>query len=111
MENIGKIPSKLLIISSDGDGKGVKLWKKCLLLWTFEYTKVDLTRAPACPAAKLESALFQHPRCDEFFFDVTLEGLDQEFAEIGSLGFGPRRSGESLYRGAEHLCGQGPRLT
>lgn len=43
MENFGKIPAKSLIISTDGEGKGVKLWKKCLLLWTWEYTKVDLT--------------------------------------------------------------------
>lgn len=43
MENVGEIPSNALIISTDGEERGVKLWKKCLLLWTFKYTKVDLT--------------------------------------------------------------------
>jgi len=43
VENVGGNPAKSPIISTGGEEKGVKLWKKCLLLWTFEYTKVDLT--------------------------------------------------------------------
>lgn len=104
MENFRKIPSKSLIISTADEGKGVKLWKKCLLLWAFEYTKVDLTGGLVRHGRpRLEAALLQHARRDELFLDVTLQGLDQEFAQVGGLGFGPRRPGESLDRGAEHL--------
>jgi hypothetical protein len=103
VEKFGEIPAKSLIISSRAEGKGVKLWKKCLLLWTLETTKVDLTGDGSPRLPTLESALFQHARRHQLFLDVALQGLDQEFAQVRGLGFGPRHPGETLDRGAEHL--------
>ena len=112
MENFGNFPAKSLIISAGSESKRVRLWKKCLLSWTFETTKVDLTGwlVPlGCP--RLEAALLQHAGRNQFLLDVTLQSLDQEFAEVGSLRLGPRDAGETFYRSAKHLRGQHARVT
>src|SRR5580693_700122 len=51
---------------------------------------------------ELECPFFQHPRRNQLLLNVPLQNLDQEFAQVSGLRFGPTHLRKGVYGRAKH---------